>query len=321
MHKLTERPWTSRLTHCLAVAAVCSTTVMGGGCKSSMPTWKTPSWNSFGFKKEPSPDALAGVGPTATYPISPSAGVTPSAIQSVAASPAGVQPQTAQVAASTNPAAAAANGFAGQPATGPAVAPGTSYVYGKSPATPTTAGPTAVTPTYATTAAAARPPASNYSAVGYPMPGTPSTAPAAGPVSASIASGPMPSTPSSAATTGGSATPPSLAGFAMPAGVTAPAGSAAPSTGGFVMPAQTATAQTSANPPTSGFVMPTLGGTPVEEESTPETRTASASGSPTTSPGSGVSPAGAYAPGSTSGATTYPATSAGGTTDSGSFYR
>jgi hypothetical protein len=113
-----------------------------------------------------------------------------------------------------------------------------------------------------------------------------------------------------------------LAGFAMPAGSTPPTGPAsAPTTGGFVMPTQTPVAQSSSTPPSNGFVMPPLGGQPVEEESTPEARTASTAGNAISSSGSAVTPAGAYAPGSTSGATSYPATSAGGTSESGTFYR
>ncbi len=317
MRKKTERPLSSRLTGCLAVAAVCSTTVLGGGCKSSMPTMKTPSWSSFGFKKEPSSDALAGVGPTATYPLSPSANATPSAIQSVAAAPSGMQPQTSQVATSTNPAAAAANGFAAQPPTGPAVATGTNYVHGKNPAVSPVAGSTAPMPTYATAGTTARPPASNYAAVGYPMPGTAaSTATPSGPVSASIASSPAPASTVSSA---GSATPPSLAGFAMPtSGAATSSPASAATTGGFVMPTQTPVAQSSPAPTAGGFVMPAIAGKPAEDESVPEARTAAATDIAPTSAGGGVTPAGAYAPGSTSGATTYPSTSDGG---NGTFYR
>lgn len=340
MRKLTKRSWSSRLTRGLAVAVVCSTTVLGVGCKSSMPTWKTPSWNSFGFKKEPSPDALAGVGPTATYPLSPSATATPNAIQSVAASPSGVQPQTSQVAnaattrpsgtspanpaglppttgnlaSSTNPTAASANGFGAQP---PAVSPGTSYVHGRSPAIPPAAGgQAAAMPTYAAAQTVTRPPSSNYASVGYPMPGS---APTPGAVSASIASAPMPAPMSTAIPPTGAVAPPSLAGFAMPSGsATTPATPSAPIAGGFEMPAQTAGVQIASTPPVGGFVMPALGGIPVEKESEPEARTATAT---STTPTSAVAPAGAYAPGSTSGARSYPASSSGGSSDAGTFYR
>jgi len=339
MRKTAQRPLKSRLTVYLAVTAVCSTTVLGGGCKSSMPTWKAPSWSSFGFKREPSPDALAGVGPTATYPVSPSAGATPSAIQSIAASPSGTQPQTSQVAtagmnrpaglptgtgtlaSSTNPSAAAANGFPTQSAGGPAVTPGSSYVYGKNPgATPATAQ-TAATPTYATAATPTRAPASNYAAVGYPMPGSSSSTatPSTSPAPAGLAAKPSaPSTP--AMPTGGSATPPSLAGFAMPpiTSGTTPSGSA-PSTGGFVMPTQSSVATSTTTPAPGGFVMPPLGGKPVD--SAPAARTASAPPSTPSSGASSVTPAGAYTPGSTSNVKSYPAASAGGTSDPGTFYR
>ncbi len=108
------------------LAAVASTSLTG--CKSAM-----PKFNMFGFKREPSAEALAGSGPTSTYPTSPSSGVTPEALASTAAgtAPSGTKPQTANVAASappsygatpsyanatapaTNNAAAAANGFYG----------------------------------------------------------------------------------------------------------------------------------------------------------------------------------------------------------------
>lgn len=347
MRKTTERFVSSRRTRRLALAAVCLSTVFAGGCKSSMPTLKAPSWSSFGFKREPSPDAIAGVGPTATYPLSPSATATPNAIQSVAASPSGMQPQTSQVASSgltrptavpattasgpqqtppsfassPNPSAAAANGFATKAPTGPAVAPGTSYVYGKNPGVTPPSGQSPATPTYATPGTTVRPPASNYAAVGYPLPGSsPSTPPPTGPVSASLSS-PPPAVPTSAAT--GSPTPPSLAGgFAMPPG-TAPSGQS-PSTspvGGFVMPTGSPVAQSSTIPSAGGFVMPSLGGKPVESSSAPLARTASVATKSSAPSPSGVTPAGGYAPGSTSGATGYPATSAGGTGEAGTFYR
>ena len=40
-----------------------------------------PKLGMFGFKREPSPEALAGVGPTTTYPMSPSAGITPIVVE------------------------------------------------------------------------------------------------------------------------------------------------------------------------------------------------------------------------------------------------
>jgi hypothetical protein len=94
-------------------------------------------------------------------------------------------------------------------------------------------------------------------------------------------------------------------------------GSSAPTTGGFVMPTQTPVAQSSAAPAAGGFVMPSLGGQPVVGATAPEARTASA----TTSGQSTVAPAGAYTPGSTSNAKSYPTTPAGGTGDTGTFYR
>jgi hypothetical protein len=102
---------------------------------------------------------------------------------------------------------------------------------------------------------------------------------------------------------------------------TTPAPSSAPTAGGFVMPAQTAGVQSASTPPVGGFVMPALGGIPVEKATEPEARTATATSTTPTSAGSGVAPAGAYAPGSTSGARSYPTSSSGGSSDAGTFYR
>lgn len=57
------------------------------GCRSSM-----PRMNMFGFKSQPSPEALAGTGPTTTYPMPPSATATPEAIASVAGGTAAREP-------------------------------------------------------------------------------------------------------------------------------------------------------------------------------------------------------------------------------------
>lgn len=57
-----------------AVAAVSST-----GCRSASPM------NMFGWNREPSAEALAGSGPTVTYPVPPSKTAKPQAIESIAA--------------------------------------------------------------------------------------------------------------------------------------------------------------------------------------------------------------------------------------------
>lgn len=351
MHSKTRQLVNSRTMRRLAVAAVClSTAITTGGCRSA-----TPSWSSFGFKREPSPDTIAGIGPTTTYPLSPSATATPSPINSIAASPAGVQPQTSQVATTgpagqptattaggantlgTNPAAAVANGYPGTvAATSTAGAaqtsPASAYALGGNPATPggfpSPATPTTA-PTYATTPPASQADKSTYAAVGYPLPGSHKT---------------LPTTPTATAQTTpppATATPPTTApGFALPPaavpslavkpetnpattventpGVSTPPSIAA----GFAMPPVASTAPPSSTGSAGGFVMPDLG----VAASEPEAKTAAAAPAPTptaTAPGT-IAPVSGYAPGSTSGATSYPATQAGSDTDSdssGSFYR
>ena len=134
-HSLKRVAWRSGLMMVLASTSL-------AGCKSAM-----PKFNMFGFKREPSPDAIAGTGATSTYPVSPSSSANPEALASAAAgtAPSGTKPQTSNVAASappsygnspiagattkpsmapansslasaapTNNAAAAANGFYGQ---------------------------------------------------------------------------------------------------------------------------------------------------------------------------------------------------------------
>lgn len=311
---------------CLAVST---------GCKSSsLPTWTKPSFPDFGWKREPSPDTLAGVGPTATYPVSPSAGASPSPIESVAASPAGVKPQTAAVAgvspagrtamggggvttasgpSSANPAAAVANGFAGpRPsyATGQSTAampqgnspPAGGFVYGQ-PASSSPSGsptPSGLPSGIKGGSAPNLPNASSYAATGYPLPGS-QPGPAGVPANASS-----------------QGLPPGV-GLSIPQGPSLPQGIASSSTA-------PASGVPSAPVPTNSAPLPHKGGNLVMPNpappsiakgqsglamppavSKPAAVTASAVGkSPdSTTAGSG------YTPGSTMGATRYPATSNG----------
>jgi hypothetical protein len=133
------------LTGCVALA------VMTTGCRSGK------SGSMFSFRNEPSAEALAGNGPTTTYPTPPSVAAVPEAIASVAggtASPtnAPITPAatsaTAQVAglnvtpgyvtpASQNMGAARANGFPATPA---------SHTIGTQPTTPPAISPGVMTP-------------------------------------------------------------------------------------------------------------------------------------------------------------------------------
>jgi hypothetical protein len=334
----------SRRARRLAVAAVClSAAVASGGCRSS-----TPGWNSFGWKKEPSPDAIAGVGPTTTYPLSPSATATPNAINSVAASPAGMQPQTAnlaisglgqqspagQAAGATSPAAAVANGYPGypgyaaaqtassaksasQPAPAGAVASNGGYVFGQNAAMPgaATAGTQpASTPAYAASPASPQPNKPLYTTVGYPLPGTSSAANNASSIT-NVTSG---SAAAPAAAYAGTPTAPPIASSAGPA--TSPA-----MTSGFAMPPTAAVASHSQSPApaTGGFMMPGIdvgaGAPEAQVAAAPAVQSPAMQSPPVQS--SAVTPASGYTPGSTSGAIAYPAATTGSSSDSGSFYR
>ncbi len=62
----------------LVLTTCMSLVVMSTGCRSGK------SMNMFSLRGEPSPEALAGSGPTTTYPVPPSESATPEAIASVA---------------------------------------------------------------------------------------------------------------------------------------------------------------------------------------------------------------------------------------------
>ena len=300
------------------------------GCRSSM-----PKFNMFGFKREPSAEAIAGVGPTATYPVSPSAGLTPEAIASTAAgtgAPSGMKPQTGSIASTksvgqavpvstgtptTNPAAAASNGFYGANGAKPSTAAtpasyanatGTSggFTYGQNPNAGKPAVGTAATaasyspnkptaapsglPGYAQTGPATPSPSSvpAYSAVpGYPLPGStnpmataPATKTAVVPTTVTptqLAS--VPPAPQIPATLPTSATAPA---FSMPPLASMPpAASSAPTAGGFAMP--------------PGVVAPAA--SIASLPATPVLPRAIAPSAPST---------GGYKPGSTAGAVSYP---------------
>lgn len=90
----------------LALAIAGLTLTLGSGCRSG-------GLNLFA-SKGPSAEALAGTGPTTTYPAPPSASATPQAIASIAGGTTG--PTAGSPGPSTSLAAASANGFPGQPA-------------------------------------------------------------------------------------------------------------------------------------------------------------------------------------------------------------
>lgn len=141
------------LTTCVSLALVST------GCRSGKS-------NLFSFRSEPSPEALAGDGPTTTYPVPPSESATPEAIASVAGgtgspnspiTPSIPKSPAAQVASlnttpsyvspATNMSAAQANGFHGATtkpagfqtpsANPPPISPGTMVPDVKAPQTTT----------------------------------------------------------------------------------------------------------------------------------------------------------------------------------------
>ncbi len=330
---------------CIVTALVSLT-----GCRSSMPPLPKlgmPKLGMFGFKREPSPEALAGVGPTTTYPMSPSSGITPEAIASTAAgsaAPSGMKPQTASVAGMTsglpaqgtaatqpgvNSAAAGANGFYGANGRGgtastPSTAstPGTyanatgasgGFSYGQNPAiskptsSPTAPGGLAAIP------------------AGYVPPKPP--APQAS-IPAYAQTNSATGTPAPTVTPTKPASPPSagsytvVPGYPLPSGPTPTTNSATTTAPAFAMPPDASMAA-GANPitpaagsftmpgNTSAATLPAASGDPAAHQATAPNRV-SAPKAPSTG----------YKPGSTSGAVGYPST--GGypaTGSSDSFYR
>jgi len=310
-----------------------------------------PKFNMFGFKGEPSADALAGVGPTTTYPVSPSSGISPEAIASTAAgtvAPSGTKPQTSNIAAAspnfnsaasasspaapaTNPAAAAANGFYGASgANAPTAATPASYgsatgtsggfTYGQNPnAGKTSTGIAAIPAGYAP----------NKPAI------TPSGLPAYAQTTPATAT-PAATTPAYTAVPGypltGSTAPPATTASVDPV-------SAAPSQFASVPPANVAPSSPPPTSPPPAFAMPPLAGT--TSAASPPSASVPTTGGGFTMPTGVVAPTtnvaslpssprataptapstGGYKPGSTAGAVSYPAGDYPSTGQSDTFYR
>ncbi|WP_372894597.1 hypothetical protein [Stieleria sp.] len=118
----------TKLKQQLLIAGCAGMIVTASGCRSAM-----PKWNMFSWRSAPSAEALAGAGPTVTYPAPPGESATPEAIASVAGGTSGPSTQNViaasaqspsspvtgfdavaaanRTASSTNRAAAQANGF------------------------------------------------------------------------------------------------------------------------------------------------------------------------------------------------------------------
>ncbi len=209
----------------LVLATCLSTTVAFTGCRSGK------GMNLFSFRSEPSPEALAGDGPTTTYPTPPSATATPEAITSLAGgtgsptttpitSPSTGQSPTAQVAAlgntpgyikpaTQNMSAAQANGFMGTKGAGFSPPPA------KTPAiTPAAPTPEVTTPKTTTSGYqfGTNPAAKSAGGSSYTIPSS-YTAP-----SAPKTSTPNMDVPAAGATTAGFTLPANLSGTVEPAG-------------------------------------------------------------------------------------------------------
>ena len=298
------------LSGCAAIALGSS------GCRSAM-----PGMNLFGMRSEPSAEALAGTGPTTTYPTPPSATATPEAIASVAGgtaipvsagepasaparvagfnSPAANPTSSSSLASgtrspsggknmsATNMGAAQANGF-------PSSTKPAGYAFGSKTFTPkpdATASPAAADTSVADSSFA--PPPSNYA-----LPKNTSE-------------------PAVAAKGGGS-------GFTLPPGVS-PALAAAGE-----LPATVGTSETgsvefdspslelpSMQPETTSPSAPSFSTASVSEAITAPSTSLSAPNASLSAPLPSSSPQG-YSPGSTAGASQYPSDSS---SSSGSYYR
>lgn len=259
---------------------LCAVAVFGmAGCRSRM-----PRMNWFGLRGEPSPDKLAGAGPSTTYPMPPSSGVKPEAIASVAGGTAAPNSgSTPQLASSTTPktpttpttptvnyAAATANRAYPPPGTSPSTTTQpvgfTAPAYAQTPA-PTSGGTKSTSP----------PSVPAYGGSSYMN--TPNS-PNVNPTGTAAASATQPS----GYVFGQKTTAPTVAPSTTPS-VTAPTTSApAGGMGGFALPEIT---------PSTGSV-PSIASAAGVPTASPNYAAPSVSGTPTASPG-------AYTPGTTSG--------------------
>lgn len=305
------------------------------GCRSM------PGRNMFGFRSQPSAEALAGNGPTTTYPAPPSDSATPEAIASIAGGTAAPSkgPVTktatnAQVAGvdispgyatptsnvqPTNMAAAQANGIYSESTdTNKAVTTASGYTFGSKALTPKSELPTSTEPP--------NPEPSSYAGgtsygggSSYPTPNqelkTPSTSYAT-PTASSYATRDI---------------PPSARDIAVPGTtVSAPNPSsvdASPQSGGYTMPTDSPAVAAIKSPtskvggttaePTNAFAPPAAISPDFSTASTKDTITAPA---PKVAPASISVDGGGYMPGSTSANHGYPTGEVESTSD-GSFYR
>ncbi|GAA4466440.1 hypothetical protein [Novipirellula rosea] len=303
----------------------------------------------FARRSEPSAEALAGAGPTKTYPAPPSATATPEAIASVAggtAEPktnlgtrgstqfASSAPKTPSFGAgdvssgfatpaSVNMSAAQANGFPGAPQTASYSNTGTpnattsGYQFGKKSFTPKATESVATTPESMSPSSISTP--STSLPAGQQTPSSYAAASAFAPPSMAASSGT--NAQPSAAASAAAGTDLGTSGFTLPSDFT----------GSSAKPATTATdaistwAPPATAAPTTPAATSTAAANVASEPSTTsvaETKTAAAISNTSDAPASSQLPSGGsgYMPGSTGGSSAYPASKYP-TSTSGSFYR
>lgn len=277
--------------HLRMIACLLMLTTVSTGCRSGS------TWNAWSWGKKPSPEALAGEGPSSTYPLPPSHSSNPTAIASVAGGTAEPNKTSQQLANNASPAATATNPQAAAPNYSAAAANGFADLAKQSqPATQTNAS-TASNPTPGSSGLAADKGSFGYAqaatASGYQFGG--GTAQAASDPSATL---------STASATSGITAPPSVSqtiaasngGFSIPQGsAAAPANQST----GYSLPddlvsnaTKTAPA-TKDGPATVGWGLPEAAPAPVAT-----TASAAASAEQPSAP--------SYRPGSTKNAASYP---------------
>ncbi|MEO1527837.1 MAG: hypothetical protein AAFX06_20595 [Planctomycetota bacterium] len=312
-----------------------------------------PKWSLFSFGKRPSPELLAGEGPTTSYPAPPSASSTPNAISSVAGgvtipeSPAiapGVptsQPSMPGMglAASggsgtkANLAAAQANGYPFATASSKtASTPG--YTMPNTPNSKPSSLTVPSIPTGYQFGTRSTPPGAPSFATNGPAATSPAltTPPNTSAPSLSLPGSQLPPTSGFASTTGPNASVPS-AGLSVPP-ISVPSTTPAATPGGFALPAGIADKveaassgyEVATNPKPFTPKLPALPTStpaaqlpPAPSSTTPTISTASATLEPSSTTPSVLNSG--YAPGSTSGSSSYPSGGYPSTGNSGTFYR
>lgn len=316
---------------CVLLTTCSVTMFLSTGCRS------VPGRNLFGLRSEPSAEALAGSGPTTTYPVPPSATATPQAIASIAGGTAGSTNPTANPSASKTAQVAGIDitpGYATPTSASPTTNLGAAQANGfydaaksKADVGTTSYQAPATTPSFANTTPA-KSTTSDSSKSGYTF-GTKALTPKTDAMS-DVATKTMPKSSSpSSYTQNASFTPPASSdspknSFAPPptSSYTAPKSSdskAASSSSGFILPTD--------SPAMAAISLPSNTSTPPLPAMTPATAStpdfSTASTAPVAAPRTtqnASAPSSSYMPGSTGAASGYPTGTKSPTTQ-GSFYR